>query len=239
MKKRRAALHVLPQPTDTTCGPTCLQAVYRYYGDDIPLDRVIADVRPLATGGTLAVYLALHALQRGYRAEIYTYNLRIFDPTWFSGGVDIAEKLRLQTQHKASARAALATEAYLEFLAAGGELRYEELRGTLIRRFVDSGTPILTGLSATYLYGCARELDDRYDDVRGTATGHFVLLRSHDRAKREVEVADPLAHNPRFGAQYYVVGMDRLIGSILLGILTYDSNLLIITPRDESGQGAQ
>jgi len=35
------------------------------------------------TGGTLAVNLANHALRRGYRALIVTYNLTVFDPSWF------------------------------------------------------------------------------------------------------------------------------------------------------------
>ena len=231
MKKREAELAILPQPDDTTCGPTCLHAVYRYYGDRIPLSRVIAGIPPLPTGGTLAVTLACHALRRGYHAEIYTYNLQVFDPTWFREGVDLADKLRQQVRKKHSKRLAMATEQYLEYLKLGGVVRYELLRGSLIRRFTNKGIPILTGLSASYLYDCAREFNDDYDDIRGSPMGHFVLLRSHDQDKREVEVADPLADNPGFGSQYYVVGVDKLIGAILLGIVTYDANLLIITPR--------
>ncbi|MCA9161211.1 MAG: hypothetical protein KDA72_22930, partial [Planctomycetales bacterium] len=63
------------QPDDTTCGPTCLQAVYSYFEDEIPLPQVIAEVPGLAAGGTLAVLLGDHALRRGYDATIYTYNL--------------------------------------------------------------------------------------------------------------------------------------------------------------------
>ena len=40
----RLSLDILPQPDELTCGPTCLHAVYRYYGDDISLDQVIAEV---------------------------------------------------------------------------------------------------------------------------------------------------------------------------------------------------
>ena len=35
-------------------------------------------------GGTLDVFLANHALKRGYDATIFTYNLDLFDPTWFA-----------------------------------------------------------------------------------------------------------------------------------------------------------
>jgi hypothetical protein len=33
------------------------------------------------------------------------------------------------------------------------------------------------------------------------------------------------------GSRYYAVRVQRLIGAILLGIMTYDANLLVIEPR--------
>ncbi|MFH1021272.1 MAG: C39 family peptidase, partial [Pseudomonadota bacterium] len=83
---------ILPQPDLITCGPTCLHAVYQYYGDDITLTKVIDEVKSLETGGTLDVFLACHALRRGYKARIYTYNLQVFDPTWFLHDPDYIEE---------------------------------------------------------------------------------------------------------------------------------------------------
>jgi hypothetical protein len=224
---------VLPQPNNTTCGPTCLHAVYRYWDYEIALQEVIDTVEPLPEGGTLAVRLAIHALRRGFRAEIFTYNLQIFDPTWFTtpNPAQLSQRLLEQRQHKASEKLALATDSYLEFLRLGGSMRYENLDAKLLRRFLRRGVPVLTGLSATYLYDCAREFNDVYDDIRGAPSGHFVVLSGYDPATREVSVADPLHDNPRFGSQYYRVAMGRLTASILLGILTYDANLLVITPK--------
>lgn len=226
-------LSVLPQPNNTTCGPTCLHAVYRYWDFELPLQEVIDTVEPLPEGGTLAVRLAIHALKRGFRAEIYTYNLQIFDPTWFSPHTDVnlSERLLEQRQHKRSGKLTLATDNYLEFLRLGGKLLYENLDAKLLRRFLRRGVPVLTGLSATHLYDCAREFNDDYDDVRGSPSGHFVVLHGYDPKTREVSVADPLHDNPRFGSQYYRVAINRLTASILLGILTYDANLLVITPK--------
>src|SRR5690606_10722822 len=70
------------QPDDVTCGPTCLQALYSYYKDEIPLKQLVREVKQLRNGGTLAVMLGNNALKRGYRATIYTYNLNVFDPSW-------------------------------------------------------------------------------------------------------------------------------------------------------------
>jgi ABC-type bacteriocin/lantibiotic exporter with double-glycine peptidase domain len=71
------------QPDKVTCGPTCLHALYQYYGEDISLKQVVREVKQLKAGGTLAVMLGNHALKRGYKALIYTYNLTVFDPSWF------------------------------------------------------------------------------------------------------------------------------------------------------------
>jgi hypothetical protein len=234
-------LDIKAQPDQTTCGPTCLDAVYRYFDDDVPLVRIIREVTALEGGGTLAVYLACHALRRGYRAEIYTYNLKVFDPTWFSkGGGDIPERLRLQLRYKKDEPILrVATHAYLEFLELGGRLRFEVLTAALIRRYLNRGIPIMTGLSATYLYASAREYGEgdtlHEDDLRGESTGHFVVLSGYDKKQRQVFVADPLRPNPLSPTQYYPVHIYRLICAIMIGILTYDGNLIIIEPRKTRG----
>jgi hypothetical protein len=231
-KSLEARLHLdmLRQPDDFTCGPTCLHAIYRYWGDDVDLQQIIGEVPKTPSGGTADVYLAIHALRRSYRATIYTYNVRIFDPTWFGPRrVDLAAKLRRQAKVKPELRQL--TVAYLEFLQLGGELCFVDLSAQLIRRFLRRGLPILTGLSSTYLYHHVREYgpDDRDDDVRGEPQGHFVVLCGY-RPPRSVMVADPF-HNPIAKGRRYKVDIDRVIGAIMLGVLTHDANLLLIEPR--------
>jgi len=230
-----AGFAILPQPDETTCGPTCLHAIYRHWGDDLPLDAVVREVPTLEGGGTLAVLLANHALARGYHATIYTYNLQAFDPTWFAEPeVDVAERLREQRRHKTDRRLHISTKAYLEFLERGGRLRFEDLVPGLISRLVGKGTPILTGLSATYLYRARREVPETGapNDVEGTPVGHFVVCCDYDSSKRTVLVADPLRENPvARDEHFYAVPVARFLNAILLGVLTYDANLLVIRPR--------
>jgi hypothetical protein len=232
-----SAFRIRPQPDDTTCGPTCLHAIYHFHGDGISLEEVIRGVRTLTAAGTLAVLLAIHALERGYQATIYTYNLHVFDPTWFSGeGVDLAAKLRAQAEVKEDPRLPLVTEAYLQFLELGGRLRFRELTPDLIRHQLQKGRPILTGLSATYLYQSPREIGEhrvRYDDLRGRPAGHFVVLFGYDPETRQVQVADPLVENPAFAPHIYHVSIQRVLGAVLLGVLTHDANLLVLTPPDQ------
>ncbi|MEZ4484635.1 MAG: C39 family peptidase [Syntrophotaleaceae bacterium] len=234
--------NIAPQPDEITCGPTCLQAIYQYYSDPISLPQTIAEVPMLEGGGTLAVLLACHALQRGYRATIYTYKLQIFDPTWSDLPREVlAEKLRAQAAVKEDPKLQVATAAYLKFIELGGVLKAKDLTGGLIRGFLKKQIPIIAGLSATFLYRSAREYGPNcdYDDVRGEPSGHFVVLHGYDRVEQTVNVADPLKSNPLTGSQNYTASIDRVINAILLGVLTYDANLLIIQPAKEKRSHAQ
>lgn len=234
-KEINLGFDIQAQPDDVTCGPTCLQALYQFYNDPVPLKEVIREVKQLRTGGTMAVMLANHALQRGYKAHIYTYNLNVFDPTWFKHpSKKIAQFLRDQMEFKSKKRKLQAvSQAYIKFLELGGKLHYAELDENLIKGYLKRSIPILTGLSATYLYGTAREIPeyDIYDSIKGEPSGHFVVITGYDEEKNFVYVADPVEPNPLGKGLLYSVGFGRLINSIMLGILTYDANLLIIEPK--------
>lgn len=223
----------LAQPDETTCGPTCLHAIYRYWGDEEPLPALIRRLRRMEHGGTLAVFLGCDALRKRYCATIFTYNLMVFDPTWFAPDIDLSERLMRQREHKSDPRLQNATDGYLEFLELGGRLRFSNLSQHLIRGILRRKIPILTGLSATYLYCSAREHGphDTPDDIRGLPAGHFVIISGYDRARRRVRVVDPHQPNPYASAHEYWMGVDRVVASVLLGIVTHDANLLIVYPR--------
>ncbi|MEQ8495847.1 MAG: hypothetical protein RLW61_19770 [Gammaproteobacteria bacterium] len=221
-----------PQPDDTTCGPTCLHAVYRYLGGTLDLPGVIGAVPSLPDGGTLEVQLACDALARGYRATIYTYNLNLFDPTWFvRDDVDIAALLAARAERRDD-KFRCAAACYASFLALGGKLCFVDLTRALLRGLLGHGVPVIAGLNVTYLYRCARVSgpNDDPDDVHGEAGGHFVLLAGYNRTDRTISIADPYLRNPVAEGQRYAVHIDRVIGAILLGVMTYDASLLLVEP---------
>jgi hypothetical protein len=226
----RLPVTTLPQPDETTCGPTCLHTVYRYWGHDEPLEQVIARSRRLHHGGTLAVFLACDALRKGYQATIYTYNITVFDPTWFSDEVDIAERLERQQRIKTDYRLQHATEGYLEFLRLGGELCFADLTVALVHGILERRLPIITGLSATYLYRSPRELepDGTADDVAGLPAGHFVVLAGFNDIRQSLLVVDPYQPTPYGPSLAYWISADRVLGAVLLGIVTHDANLLVV-----------
>ncbi len=232
---KRLELEILPQPDDSTCGPTCLHAVYRFHDDPLPLQQVIDECPSLERGGTLGVLLGHHALRRGYDVTLYSYNLHVFDPTWFDLSAEaMQERLRAQASVKKSTRVHDTSHAYIEFLRLGGKLRFDDLTTELLQQHLDAGTPILAGLSSTYLYRAERETaDGEPDDTRGEPVGHFVVLCGYDKATDRVRVADPYEANPHAPGQQYEVDANRLLAAILLGIATYDANLVLIRPALE------
>ena len=234
-------LNMHSQPTDETCGPTSLCSVYEYYNDKIPLKTVIEEVERSMSGGTLAPMLGSHALGRGSEALIYINNLKVFDPTWFTEGkansVLVYQKLEAQIQLSQDAAVLQESKAYLNYLSLGGQVYFKSLDTSVLRHYFEKKLPIITGLNATYLYRCSRERFTPegvsiFDDVNGQPCGHFVVLCGYDEKKKLIVVADPHRENPLSHDNYYKVSSHRLINAIMLGVTSYDANLLIIHPKE-------
>lgn len=223
------------QPDDETCGATALHSVYRHFGDEMPLTQAIDEVHHMAEGGTLEVLLGIHALRRGYHVRLHSYNLNVFDPSWDGLPMaEVAKKLMAQTRIKEGKKLQAASLAYVHYINEGGEISFEDPTPGLLKGYFDRNLPVLAGLSATYLYRSKREYTgpkgkSLYHDLRGKPMGHFVVLTGMNR--KMVRVADPYPDNPMAPGRAYEVEVGRLINSVMLGIVTYDANLMVISPK--------
>ena len=61
------------QPNETTCGPTCLHAIYDYYEDAVALEQVIAETPTIDNGGT---YAAVPRLPRA-EARLHRHDVHV------------------------------------------------------------------------------------------------------------------------------------------------------------------
>jgi hypothetical protein len=163
--------------------------------------------------------------------------LAIFDPTWqgLSSG-ELVNKLRLQMKHKKGKKLHLASDAYCEYLEKGGRLSFEVLTPDLLKYLLKDNIPLITGLSCTYLYNTSRERVISKskiiaDDIGGVSTGHFVVLMAS--TDTEITIADPYYPNPLSDLGIYGVNSHRVILSIMLGVLTYDANLIVIRSKSK------
>lgn len=226
------------QPDDVTCGPTCLRQVYDFYGFRIDMDEVVDALERNEDGGTLAVYLAMAALRRGFMSRLYSYDLQIFDPTWAKlPAEELIEKVRARLAYLRDPKRRGAAVAYVRYLQMGGEIAFAELNPALLKGIIDRGHPVLAGLSATYLYGFERERWDEatgrlvIDDIAGDPIGHFVVISGYDDYGRMLTVLDPSEHVPASADGRVTVAADRLINAIMLGDATYDAVLLELWPQ--------
>ncbi len=230
-KKINVSVPMKKQPDDVTCGPTCLHSLYQFYNDTISLEQVIKEIPMLETGGTYASRLGVHALKRGYSAEIWSFNLNIFDPTWFGLPPEqMFEKLKLQRHAKKHRKLRSSSDGYMDFLQHGGILRFEDLTPELLLRCMHGSQPIIAGLSATYLYKSSREHPRtcEHDDIKGFPSGHFVVLNGIDEEHKTVHITDPYFPNNLSDQNTYTLTIARVVCAILLGVVTFDANLLLL-----------
>ncbi|MBN8548335.1 MAG: peptidase-C39 like family protein [Deltaproteobacteria bacterium] len=224
-------IRILAQPDGESCGATCLEAVYRYCGLPLEIQTILTTLQTLPGGGTLAPYMGTDARRHSLQATITPYDTRIFDPSWSSmAEPELAENLRRSREYRLEPRTIESVDAYIEFLAAGGKLLFAPLSPTLLTKMLEKG-PIIAGLNATYLYGCAREFESphglAYDAVRGQTLGHFVVIVGIDICNDAVSILDPQLPNPISATQQLLrIPTQLLLSAILLGALTYDSALL-------------
>jgi len=219
------------QPDLVSCGPTSLGMVLESLGTSFSTHRLREITEVNLDGGTLGVNLALVAQKLGHQAVMHCYNPRVFDPTWVKlSNFQLVEKLR-QSEHVAtSVKMKKTLGAYRQFLINEGKICFAELTSELLVRLLDSGLPVLCGLSSTYLYQCSREnpITGEDDDVRGEPAGHFVVLSGYQGHGARFLVVDPYPEVETDPRGRCIVEAHRLINSILLGVLTYDAVLLQI-----------
>jgi len=233
----RLAVERIEQPDDLTCGPTAMLQIYRYHGVERTHEELFRRYRRNPDGGTLAVYLALAALADGFRPTLYTFNLDVFDPSWSDlppeALVAKLEQRSSEVEGERLSRLKRIIAAYVELIVGGGRVRLVDLDRRLLVELLAAGHPILTGLSATWLYRTPRELAEEDDDVAGWPVGHFVVVTGYDPGRDHFLIADPMRQTPFDASGVYSVASERLMASILLGDATDDAVLLVL----ESGAG--
>jgi hypothetical protein len=229
----------IEQPDDLTCGPTALLQIYRFHGEERPLDEVIRDTPRNPDGGTLAVYLAQSALVEGWRPTLFSFNLDVFDPTWSSLAPEaLVAKLEARHHEVEGGRLRRVMRAYIDVLRRGGRVRLVDLDRRLLVGLLAAGHPILAGLSATWLYRSARELGEEPDDVGGWPVGHFVVISGYEPEGDLFLVVDPSRDSPFNRTGVYPVPSERLMAAILLGDVTMDAVLLVLDRDGVDGTAA-
>jgi len=69
--------------------------------------------------------------------------------------------------------------------------------------------------------------------------GNFVVIGGYNRKERTLMVADPYGRHPYGPSHEYWINIDRVLGAVLLGIVTHDANVLVIHPQGSQLHGSE
>lgn len=231
----RLPVAIPKQPDDTSCGIASLLGVYQYFGINTKFETLLSEVDLLHAGGTLSVNLGIHAIERSFAVELYSYNLQIFDPSWRNlSAPQLLAKLEAQEETKKDNTILCEASArYQKFLKLGGHIRFDHMTRDRIYDYLNRRLPMIVGLSSTFLYRCAREdpVTTDFDDIGGSPAGHFLVLSGFDSDRDKVYLCDPYDEHPFGQGIGYEVDAHHFYAAVYLGVVTYDANFLIIHPK--------
>lgn len=228
-------LNILPQINHQLSGAETLRGIYAYYGEDISMDDLVVSTTRFSNRRLRPLALAIDALERGYAVTVHCCDTRIFDLSWMGlVSSELKEKLEYHKSKADSVHLTQTFDAYIQILEKGGTIDLSEINRAVIRKAVELKAPIIAAVSATHLFHSKREyLDSKdrpvLDDAKGKTAGHLVAVTAW--VGKEITLHDPYLANPITGKAKYKVYISRLMRSILLGVLSYDAQMVVITKK--------
>lgn len=226
------------QPDDSSCGPTSLYSVYKFFGLDVTLETVIKELDGYDPAiGSYDAILGIDALKRGFDAIITPFNLNVFDWSWFGLNMDA---LRIKLDRLASVGLSETVRKlaslYVEFIDRGGRIvfQYNPEQAFFTANYYTGVVPLICGLSSTWIHQSKRENPDtgEYDEY-GRMMGHYVVLGGWEWGLNPVRttVYDPYGSRTLFRSNKYILEYDQLLTAMMLGTNTHEGNLLRISKR--------
>jgi len=214
-----------------SCMPACLQEIFGYYGEQISQEEIMKISENPKLGMAL-VEAGIFSLKHNYRSLIITNNINIFDPTWFR--LD-SNKLKLNLNKRAKFVDDLSQfmiDKYIKFLNLGGEINFETISPSLLKKYLSIKIPIIMELASTFIYKLAKSSrPGLFDDaIRGQIEGHGVVIAGFDD-KDNFLIIDPNSKKSPSKIGVYWVNSAELMMSFAL--LEGKSILLIKKPSSD------
>lgn len=176
------------------CGPAALKMVMEYLsGKEHNLKDIIKDTASDQKYVDWDFKLGKAAIIRDFRVTIYTMSTDFFDPTWYKlSKKSLIEKLRKRLKFVMKYDKRDINEGYIwwwyesslkaiiEFLKAGGKIRFKPITKELIISYLSRDIPAICPINGSIFYGKRRVYRKKYDDIRGEYFGHVVVITGYD-----------------------------------------------------------
>jgi len=169
-----------------TCGSSSLQQVLAYYGVKLGLDEILKDIKKYKYG-TFMPYLGLYAKRLGFMPKIVTYDVKVFDPTWFGLLVgQIIKKLETRSREMDVPHVYRSEcKAFVRYLKAGGAIEFDFIKKGRIIKELERKRPVIVDVCSTILHRKERKnrVKDKYSDTSGEPMYHAVVVSGHEKGK--------------------------------------------------------
>ncbi|MBD3362355.1 hypothetical protein GF362_01395 [Candidatus Dojkabacteria bacterium] len=220
----------IKQKADSSaCGPSCLQAIYKYYGKDLKLKMILEDLHIDKDTSTYVSQLARHLNTNHLSTTLISSNPFVVSPDWKAKPKKVVIKeLKEWILHhfnKGKVENIWIKEAlYLLFyLQEGGNLKISNITTDLIDKYLEDQNLILCCLAENWIWG-KRKISKvvEYDNIKGHVNGHFVIV--YDKNKGDYQISDPYPTSIENKEGLYAINKEEL----LTATLTWSHEILIV-----------
>lgn len=197
--------------TKMMCGPYALKQIFAYYGDDIDIKEIIKKTKARIDYGLWLSSIISLAKERNYKINFHTNSLKALDFSWERlSSKKIVQKLKRRLKSKK--KQVVNYKGFIEYFSKGGKVDFRPITKELVKKYLDKKIPVLISVNSTYFYKRKRKYKDKFDDIKGSEVGHFLVIAGYD--KNRFYVVDPNFTAPKNGK--YWVKQDYLIVSTLI-----------------------
>ncbi len=174
--------------------------------------------------GTWSPYIGIYAMKLGYNVEIFTYDVSLFDPTWFNlSNKSLIKKLKIAIKKIKDKDKKFGVRGYIDFLREGGKLTFKIPTKKILIKFLKKKIPPMAFVNSTAYY--KRKRKDFKAGKRsefGEVGGHCIVISGYKNGK--FIVTDP----NYFKGGIYEVPEDKLIFTWS----NWGGELVVVKPSD-------
>ena len=219
------------------CGPAALKQSMEFLrpGKIYDIKELISETKSELKYLDWNYKLGIAALKRGFGVTVYSASTDLYDPTWKGLSMkQLVKKLerRLYFIKHAKKKDIMAgyvwwwyrssLEAAIEFLKAGGIVKIESITKELLIGLLKRGTPPITPVNGSLVYGMKRAYFRRYNDVKGEYFGHIFMVSGYDGKKFVITDPEKLSDRTK--------GIIKIDENLLLNsILTHTAEILSVS----------
>jgi ABC-type bacteriocin/lantibiotic exporter with double-glycine peptidase domain len=204
---------LLKQKYKVGCGPAAVSMVYKYFGKEIPEEKIVKKIGGLTKWGSFAVEHALMAKNLGFKVICRSYNLEYFEPADFKlSRIKLIKKTKSlirkekRTFNKRELKAILrALESKIDF-----KMRIPSLNA--IKKFLNEKVPVIALVRSAALF----------EEKKDLKSGHYIVLTGYEDDKFYY-------NDPKYG-KAKSISADKLIFALSTNVFDSSAYLLVIKP---------